>query len=236
MNIKKPLSYILENMRRRFFSYMQKLVRKLVQGEYMENEEVVCKLRKKHFFPGGILFFAGFLAGMLIPNLGYRFQWKQQAFSAIYLLEMFGRQVTANGEYLAQIIQMRAGIYLLVFLCGFTVFGVPVAVLGMIFVGMGLGMVFAMSILQFGLAGLMVALGLLMPQYVFYLPVLWFLFGMVYEISLESWQSHSLFSKKTGEFLRKMLGYTFFYAIGIVVEWCINPWLLNELFEILNFF
>jgi hypothetical protein len=49
------------------------------------------------------LLLAGFLAGMLIPNFIYRFSWKQQAFSAVYLLETYGKteaggiEATAGG-------------------------------------------------------------------------------------------------------------------------------------------
>lgn len=84
------------------------------------------------------------LAGMIIPNLVYRFTWKQQAFSAVYLLGTYGRTAAYGKEYLYQIIGMRGGMFLLTLLCGFTVFGVPLAVLSMIFTGLGLGMVFVM--------------------------------------------------------------------------------------------
>lgn len=130
----------------------------MVQGEAME--KLLC-IKTKTTFPGMALLLFGFLAGMIIPNLVYRFTWKQQAFSAVYLLGTYGRTAAYGKEYLYQIIGMRGGMFLLTLLCGFTVFGVPLAVLSMIFTGLGLGMVFVMSILQFGLAGGAVAAGLL---------------------------------------------------------------------------
>lgn len=129
----------------------------MVQGEAME--KLLC-IKTKTTFPGMALLLFGFLAGMIIPNLVYRFTWKQQAFSAVYLLGTYGRTAAYGKEYLYQIIGMRGGMFLLTLLCGFTVFGVPLAVLSMIFTGLGLGMVFVMSILQFGLAGGAVAAGL----------------------------------------------------------------------------
>lgn len=140
----------------------------MVQGEAME--KLLC-IKTKTTFPGMALLLFGFLAGMIIPNLVYRFTWKQQAFSAVYLLGTYGRTAAYGKEYLYQIIGMRGGMFLLTLLCGFTVFGVPLAVLSMIFTGLGLGMVFVMSILQFGLAGGAVAAGLLLPQYLIYIPV-----------------------------------------------------------------
>ena len=73
----------------------------MVQGEYMEN---LLSIKKKSFFPGLTLLLAGFLAGMLIPNFIYRFSWKQQAFSAVYLLETYGKTEAGGIDYLLQIL------------------------------------------------------------------------------------------------------------------------------------
>ena len=114
----------------------------------MEN---LLSIKKKSFFPGLTLLLAGFLAGMLIPNFIYHFSWKQQAFSAVYLLETYGKTEAGGIDYLLQILWMRGGIFFLSLICGFTVFGVPMAIMAMLFTGIGLGIVFSMSILQFGL-------------------------------------------------------------------------------------
>ena len=140
----------------------------MVQGEYMEN---LLSIKKKSFFPGLTLLLAGFLAGMLIPNFIYRFSWKQQAFSAVYLLETYGKTEAGGIDYLLQILWMRGGIFFLSLICGFTVFGVPMAIMAMLFTGIGLGIVFSMSILQFGLTGGAVAVALLFPHYLIYLPL-----------------------------------------------------------------
>ena len=72
----------------------------------MEN---LLSIKKKSFFPGLTLLLAGFLAGMLIPNFIYRFSWKQQAFSAVYLLETYGKTEAGGIDYLLQILWMRGG-------------------------------------------------------------------------------------------------------------------------------
>ena len=149
----------------------------MVQGEYMEN---LLSIKKKSFFPGLTLLLAGFLAGMLIPNFIYRFSWKQQAFSAVYLLEIYGKTEAGGIDYLLQILWMRGGIFFLSLICGFTVFGVPMAIMAMFFTGIGLGIVFSMSILQFGLTGGAVAVALLFPHYLIYLPLWDSVYQMVY--------------------------------------------------------
>ncbi len=98
----------------------------------MEN---LLSIKKKSFFPGLTLLLAGFLAGMLIPNFIYRFSWKQQAFSAVYLFGNLWEKTEAGGiDYLLQILWMRGGIFFfLSLICGFTVFGVPMAIMAMLF-------------------------------------------------------------------------------------------------------
>lgn len=192
--------------------------------------------RRRGNFPGMLLFLAGFLIGMLIPNLSYRFLWKQQAFSAVYLLSTFGKQAVSTGEYLGQIIQMRSGPLFLLLLCGFTVFGVPSAVGAMLMTGMGLGMVFAMSVLEFGLAGGAIALGLLFPQYILYLPALFGVLELVYKESLGIWRNHGVFPRKVGDYLIRSMLFTAIYGAGIFLEWYINPWVLRQITRLINFF
>ena len=199
----------------------------MVQGEEME---------KKNIFPAAALFLAGFFIGMLIPNLSYRFSWKQQAFSAIYLLNTYGKQNISGTEYLRELLQLRGAFFFLALFCGFTVFGVPVAVMAMLFAGIGIGMVFSMSILQFGLAGGAVAIGLLFPQYVLYLPVWGSVYELVYKESRGIWRNHGIFPGKIKQYLIKSLWCTILFALGILLEWYVNPWILRQILSFLNFF
>lgn len=205
----------------------------MVQGEYMET---ILSTRTKSSFPGLALLLAGFLVGMLIPNFIYRFSWKQQAFSAIYLLTAYGKTEAGGMDYLLQIIKMRGGVFFLSLLCGFTVFGVPVAVLVMVFTGLGLGMVFSMSILQFGLTGGAVAGGLLLPHYLIYLPLWIAVYQMVYRESMGIWRNHGIFPRKVSDYFLKAFLYTICCGAGILLEWYVNPWILGKILDFANFF
>ena len=191
---------------------------------------------KKSNFPGTALFLGGFLTGMLIPNLSYRFLWKQQAFSAVYLLSVFSKNAISGTEYLYQILQMRGIPFFLCILCSFTVFGVPLAVGMMLLTGVKLGMILSMSILEFGLAGGVVSLGLLFPQYLFYLPVIFKVLELAYQESLGIWKNHGIFPRKIKSFLLQTVMYTMIYGIGIVLEWYINPWIVRQITRMINFF
>lgn len=205
----------------------------MVQGEAMEK---LLYIKTKNAFGGTVLLLFGFLLGMMIPNLAYRFTWKQQAFLAVYLLGTYGRTAAYGKEYLYQIIGMRGGMFVLMLLCGFTVFGVPLAVLAMVFTGLGIGMVFAMSILQFGLAGGAVAAGLLLPQYILYIPVWMEAYGMVYRESMAIWRNHGIFPGKVRRYLGNSLLWTGIFGIGIFLEWYVNPWILRQILGFINFF
>ena len=178
----------------------------------------------------------GFLAGMLIPNLIYRFSWKQQAFSAVYLLTAYGKTGAEGTDYLLQIFWMRGGLFFLSLLCGFTVFGVPIAVLAMLSAGLGIGIVFSMSILQFGLTGGAVAAGLLLPHYLVYLPLWNRVYQMIYSESMGIWRNHGIFPKKVSDYLGKVLLYTVLYSMGILLEWRVNPWILSRILDFTKFF
>ena len=53
---------------------------------------------------------------------------------------------------------------------GVTIFGMPLAIMGMLAGGVLIGMLLTVSVLQFGLNGGLVGAGLLFPQYLLYLP------------------------------------------------------------------
>ena len=85
------------------------------------------------------------------------------------------------------------GFFSLSLICGFTVFGVPMAIMAMLFTGIGLGIVFSMSILQFGLTGGAVAVALLFPHYLIYLPLWDSVYQTVYRESMGIWRNHGIF-------------------------------------------
>ena len=146
-----------------FYSYLR--VRKLIRGEAM-NREIGVYERKK--YPGQFLFGMGFLIGVILPNFIYRTQWRQSTVSSMYLMGIFSGDNSA--EYFWKVLKMRGGIFLLAACSGVTIFGMPLAIMGMLAGGVLIGMLLTVSVLQFGLNGGLVGAGLLFPQYLLYLP------------------------------------------------------------------
>ena len=105
------------------------------------------------------LFFIGCVIGIVLPNLIYKMQWKQNTVSALYLMGIYAEK--GSREYFWKVLRMRGGLFLLVAGSGLTIFGVLVAVGGMILLGIGMGMLMTMSILQFGFHGGLIGIEIL---------------------------------------------------------------------------
>ena len=93
-------------------------------------------MEEKKKFPGLVLYMCGFLLGSFIPNLIWKTEWHQGTLEAIYYLTSF----TASGsvsevEYLKEIIKLRGSLWGLCMICGFSVFGAPLAVTGILILG-----------------------------------------------------------------------------------------------------
>lgn len=186
--------------------------------------------------PVYVLFLAGFILGAALPNLFWKLEWRQKTMASLYLLETFGRKAQGSPEYFFQVLRMRGSLFLLFALCGITVFGVPLAVLGVLGSGMIPGMILAMSVLQFGISGGAVGLGLLFPQYVFYLPVICMLLMMVYGQSLEIWRGHGLLPRKMYRYGMRVLLLGLIWLGGVLSEVYLNPLVTEFLFGKLKLF
>ena len=97
-------------------------------------------VNKNRELPAYYLFFIGCVIGIVLPNLIYKMQWKQNTVSALYLMGIYAEK--GSREYFWKVLRMRGGLFLLVAGSGLTIFGVLVAVGGMILLGIGVGMGF----------------------------------------------------------------------------------------------
>lgn len=146
-----------------FWFYSSMHVRKLIWGEVMKYETGIYERKK---YPGQLLFGMGFLIGVILPNFIYRTQWRQSTASSMYLMGIFSGDNSA--EYFWQVLKMRGGIFLLAACSGVTIFGMPLAIMGMLAGGVLIGMLLTVSVLQFGLNGGLIGAGLLFPS-IFYI-------------------------------------------------------------------
>ena len=119
-------------------------------------------------FPAEILFLTGFLAGTILPNIVWKMEWKQKTLASFYLIRNFAEKDISGSGYFMEVLRRRGGFFIILFLCGFTVFGVPLSVAYMLILGVETGLLLALSVLEFGLYGGLAGAGLLLPQYIIY--------------------------------------------------------------------
>ena len=92
-------------------------------------------MKRKNNFPALILFLCGFLAGNLLPNVLWKIKWQQKTMASVYFLSTFTTGQITGTEYLKEILKYRGSLFLVSAICGFSIFGAPLAVLGIWFLG-----------------------------------------------------------------------------------------------------
>ena len=96
-------------------AYFGRKSRKLVQGEDMKKR---LELYRRGSLPVYWLFFFGFLAGVVIPNIMWKYEWHQKTAASLYLLAAFADNSLDKGEYFLQVLKMRE-FYIWAFAQGF---------------------------------------------------------------------------------------------------------------------
>lgn len=186
--------------------------------------------------PAYVLFLAGFLAGVIIPNLMWKFEWNQKTAASVYLLSAFTDRTLEKNEYFFHVLKTRGSMFLISAFCGISVFGVPLAVTGTLYMGFQAGILMTMSILQFGLQGGLIGVGAMFPQYIVYFPCFFWLLSLVYRQSMEIWKNRGLLLPEVSGYALRVLVCMFLCLGGIVLEtWC-NPPVMEVLMKSLKLF
>lgn len=194
------------------------------------------KWKKTGRFPAEILFLVGFFAGTILPNMIWKMEWKQKTLASFYLIRNFAEKDISGVAYFYEVLRRRGGFFLLLFLCGFTVFGAPLSVVYILILGGETGIVLALSVLEFGLYGGVAGAGLLLPQYMIYVPAYFYLAGIVYRQSYGIWKNYGLVPSKNMSYIRQGAAAFLVYAGGILSESFLNPWIVEKIVKDLKFF
>ena len=181
------------------------------------------------------LFLAGFLLGILLPNILWKLKWQQQTIASMYLIRTFAKDEVSGPAYLLEVLRIRGSFFLLAFFCGFSVFGVPLAVVGLVLAGMKIGMLLTLSVLQFGVTGGLAGAGLIFPQYLFYLPVWVYFLRAVYTQSREVWKNRGLFPQKVYRYTGFFVLMALLLLAGVLGETYVNPLVVEMLIKNLKF-
>lgn len=183
-----------------------------------------------------ILFVAGFVFGILLPNLLWKTELEEKGLPGLYLLTRAGRGLPANPEYFLYVLKNRGSIYILVMLCGLSVFGLPVSVTAGVWMGFLMGAVVTVSLLEFGVEGMFLAGALFLPQYIIYVPASLALYQRSFQISVKCWKNQRLTASERKEYGVFCAIEGALLAVGMFLESYINPFLIEMVMDKLHFF
>ena len=187
-----------------------------------------------------VLFLLGFLAGMLLPNLAWRLEWKKNTLASYYLLNSLATESIVGKEYFLTVLSTRGSWFLFCSLCGFSIFGLPLAVVWVLGMGVTVGAILTMSILQFGFAGGLLGIGMLLPHYIFYFPASFMQAMLMCCQSGNIWKGSSKGSgsikEAAGLWWPSGLAAALLWSVGILAESFLNPLIIKKILEATNFF
>lgn len=193
-------------------------------------------IHEKGSLPVGWIFVAGFLAGTLFPNLIWKLEWRQKTVASLYLLSAISDKNLEKGAYFMRVLRMRGSAYFIGAFCGVSVFGVPLAVMGALYMGFQTGVLMTVSILQFGLQGGVIGIGAMFPQYLLYFPGFVRMFRLVFQQSSEIWRNRGLLLPQVSRYVTAVLLCGLCILGGILLEtWC-NPPVMEVLMKSLKIF
>ena len=182
------------------------------------------------------LFVAGFVLGVALPNLLWKTELEESGLPGLYLLTRVSQGIPAEPEYFFYILKTRGAVYLLTMLCGLSVFGLPVSVVSCVWMGFLMGAVLTVSLLEFGVRGMFLAVVLFLPQYLVYVPVSLALYRRSFQSSLSYWKIQRLSQQDRRGYGIFCAWAAVFLLGGMALEGYLNPVLIQVVIKKMQFF
>ncbi len=183
-----------------------------------------------------ILFVLGFMVGVVLPNLLWKTELEESGLPGLYLLTRVSQDMPANPEYFFYVLRTRGAVYLLCMLCGLSVFGLPVSVVASVWMGFLMGSVLTVSLLEFGVEGMLLGGALFFPQYLLYVPVSLALYRRSLQSSLRYWKNQRLSLQERKEYGIFCAWAAVILAVGMAIESYLNPVFLEMVIQRAHFF
>lgn len=178
-----------------------------------------------------VIFFMGFMLGILFINLSGDTYFRETAFFGRESFLLTGTVQIDQDAFFLYLLRLRGKAYLALWLFGYTVAGIPILLLALGWLGFALGVLLTMSVVQMHMAGVLVFLASVLPQAVIYMPLILMLAGGIYEkgcvrpgnrYRLWEWPSEK------GYILVLVLGIPL-TILGTALEAYANPWVIGQI-------
>ncbi len=122
-------------------------------------------LIKKRFL---IAMFVGLLAGTIIANVvGVKHISDWNIFNADFM-ERYMSVTIDNKNLWMYVLKSRIKDVIFLFLIGLTTISIQIAMLYMVYIGLGIGLIISMAVMQYGIYGVWLYIVSIFPQYIFY--------------------------------------------------------------------
>lgn len=190
----------------------------------------------KKLRPMVIAFFLGLMTGVLWANYSGSSAAQINGLSQLSLLRKYLEEPASGKEYLWYLLGQRGTAYLLGGLFGISIFGVPMSLLFMGIMGFTIGAVLSAALLEGGIWGFLLGVGLLLPHYLVYVPASLMFFGYSYRMSYGCWKNRRYTKKDYRGYFLALLGAGITVFGGILLECYVNPLLLKVLMDKIKFF
>lgn len=182
-----------------------------------------------------VFFFGGFILGILFVNLwGDTYFRENPVFGRESFLTVGNAQVDANAFFL-YLLGLRGREYLLVWLVGYTIAGLPVMMLALCWLGFAAGVLLTMAVVQMHMAGILVFLTSILPQVIIYVPLVLMLAGGIYEKRTVRFKERFALGDWKNEkgYIFLMLTGLPMVVLGAALESYANLWLVRQ---VINYF
>lgn len=190
----------------------------------------------KKIQPVLLAFLTGLLVGAVLPNLFEEAAWKMNGLSDLMLLHRcLSDGMDSRGLFL-YLLTKRGSLLLLTAFLGVSVFGTAVGAAGAVALGGYVGLLLSAMLKLGGVRGFLLGLGILLPQYLLYVPVLLFFLGSCFEMSLHCWRRQAITGREYRDYLITMGILLALCVAAMGLESYVNPHFLAFLLKFLKFF
>lgn len=174
-------------------------------------------------------FFSGLLLGILFVDLWGDTYLGGSKFLENEMLPTI-RQTTFDARSLFfYLCKDRTAGFLLFWLLGYTAFGWITQLLLFAWIGFAGGAFMSLFVVNMGLAGVLIFLAMLLPQWIFYAVSLWVMAGAVFARGLDRkvMDPWGKIRGKEKQYVKTILLSGAFLVLGMVLESTVNPFLLK---------
>lgn len=205
----------------------------------MKNKVIPFKIvHIKLFF---MIFMAGFILGIFFTNFFGKNYISGTGVLSDYFLRKFKYIDINSGELLFKVLKMRGKTFFLLWILGSTVFGAAAVCGYLCWMGFSIGILLTVAAMKFGVKGIFICLGGILPQYFIYIPLLLLFTERVLAMSVSPIGSREML--KSGSKGRAALWKDYILllvvslcilAIGCLIESYVNPYLLQFILKKLD--